>query len=116
MGIDTGLLNQRITIQKRTTATNENGFSSETWAEYYSCRSYVNGLSGSEYWAAHAVQAETTKVFTVRYCREVAAVNPKDYRIVFKDDVYNITNVDIVRYENDTVKIKAQCQIRGESV
>ena len=114
--MDTGRMNQRCTIQKRTVTVNENGFQTEEWTDYYSCWAYVNGLSGSEYWAAHAVQAESTKIFTVRYCRDVAAVNPKDYRIVFLDEIYNITNVDIVRYDSDTVKIKAQCRIEGEDV
>lgn len=116
MGLDTGRLNQRITIQRRETGVNENGLPVENWHDFYLCWASVNSLHGSEYWVAQAVQAETTKEFIVRYCRKIAEVNPKDYRLVFGDDVYNITSVDIVRYENETVKIKAQCQIRGESV
>ena len=111
-----GRMNQRITFQHRDVSVNENGFSSEVWDDFYSCSAYVNSLSGSEYWAAHAVQAETTKVFTIRYCQSVASIDPKNYRIIFQNNVYDITNIDIVRYENDMVKIKAQCRIEGENV
>lgn len=105
--METGGMNQRVTLQRRETAVDENGFESEVWRDYYTCWAYVNGLSGSEFWAAQSVQSEKTVVFTIRFCRRVSSVNPKDFRLVFRGEIYNITHVDMVRYENDTVKIKA---------
>lgn len=100
-------MNQRITIQRRETVVDENGFESEVWQDYYTCWAYANGLSGSEFWAAQAVQAEKTVNFTIRFCRRAAVLNPKNFRLVFQGELYDITHVDIVRYENDTIKLRA---------
>ena len=107
--METGAMNCRIIIQKRTEpVTNANGLQEETWHDHYLCWAYVNQLSGSEFWAAHAVQAEDTVVFTLRYCKVAAAINTRDHRIVFAGDVYDILFVDHVRQERDVVKIKAR--------
>lgn len=111
--METGTMNQRITIQRLETTVNENGLETEEWRDCYLCWAYVNGVSGSEFWAAHAVQAENTVVFTVRYCKKVAEVNPKQYRILFGGVPYNITHVDHVRFGSEEVKIKAVAQNVG---
>lgn len=107
--METGAMNCRITIQERMEpVTNANGLQEETWSDHYLCWAYVNNLSGREYWAAHAVQAEDTVVFTLRYCKVAAAINTKDHRIVFEGAVYDILFVDHVRHEKDVIKIKAR--------
>lgn len=79
----------------------------EVWRPYCTARAYVNGLFGSEYWAARQANAENTVTFEVRYCRGVAAINPAEYRIVFDGKVYDIQNVDNPQFSNRIIKIKA---------
>lgn len=81
----------------------------EDWVEkpYFSCRAYVNGLSGSEYWTASAVQAENTVDFTVRYCKKLADIIPQLYRIKFRGVPYDITTIDNIRFEDKWLKIRA---------
>lgn len=105
--IKIGKYRHRITIQLRETVTNHNGFTADEWLNFHTCWAYVSGLSGQEFWAAQAVQAENTVNFKIRYSPYLEKLNSKDYRLVFKDDVYNITSVDFVRFENKAVIIKA---------
>lgn len=107
--METGAMNCRIIIQERAGLTQTaNGLQEEAWHDHYLCWAYVNQLSGAEFWAAHAVQAQDTMVFTVRWCRKMAEVNTRDHRILFAGDVYDILFVDHVRQERDVVKIKAR--------
>jgi SPP1 family predicted phage head-tail adaptor len=105
--MDAGQFNRRITIQRRVTTVNENGMEIETWTDSYLCWAYVNGISGTEFWSAQAVQAEQTVVFTVRYCRFMKELDTMDFRILFDGKPYDIKNIDNVRYGNDVVKIRA---------
>lgn len=81
----------------------------EKWEDdpFYQCWAYANGLSGSEYWAARAQQAENTVVFTARYCRALEHVAPQDFKIVFRNATYDIVSVDHVQFRGMWVKIKA---------
>lgn len=100
-------MRERITIQKSYGTTDKNGNHLLEWRDYYLCAAYVNNLSGKEYWAAAQVNAQTDIYFIVRYCSEIKAINSEKYRIVFREQLYNITFVDNVQYANKTVKLRA---------
>lgn len=80
----------------------------DDWKDYFSCYAYANGLSGSEFWAANASQAESVVVFEVRYCSEIAEMDTQNYRIAFNNQFYDIINIDNVMFLNDNVKIRTQ--------
>lgn len=101
------LMRERITIQKGSAKTDKTGNHTAMWTDYYKCFSYVNNLSGKEYWEAKQVNAETELDFVIRYCSEVSALDTEHFRILFRGDVYDITFVDNVQYRNKTVKIRA---------
>jgi SPP1 family predicted phage head-tail adaptor len=103
--MNAGAYKKLITIEKRTKVKNENGFTSEVWEEYYTNYAYVNKLSGSEFWQAAEVAAQSTVRFELRYHPQLEDVNTKDFRIMFGTRMFNITNVDNVQFKNDTVKI-----------
>jgi SPP1 family predicted phage head-tail adaptor len=96
-------LKRKITFQKLTTSTNENGFEIEEWQDYKTVWSAVSNLSGREYYQAAAIQAEKTVKFTIRYLDSITA----DMRILFKDKQYNINSIDNVKYKNKYIEIKA---------
>ena len=67
----------------------------------------MNNLSGKEYWEAKQVTAETELEFVIRFCSEVSGLDTEHYRIIFREDIYNITFVDNVQYKNRSLKIRA---------
>ncbi len=98
-----GELRHRITFQKLTTTTNENGFEIEEWTDVKTVWASITNLHGREYYEAAAVQAENTVKFTVRYIKDLDT----SMRILFKDKQYNITSIDNIKYENRCMEIKA---------
>lgn len=109
--INIGDLNKRITIQKYTTYTTENGFDVQDWTSYKTVGASINNLWGKEFYAAKAVQSENTVEFIVRYSRDLEVLLEKDgtklYRVYWNKRVFDITFVDNIQYENKWIKIKA---------
>ena len=105
--MEIGELNKRITIKQFTTIVNENGFNEDTWANIATVWAKVTNLSGREYFAAAAVQAENTVKFTIRYMGNITT----DMRILFQDKIYNITFIDNIKYGNRYIEIKAMLEV-----
>lgn len=108
ISIDTGELNQRITFQKY--SDNSDGIGNqipETTESYYSCWSYVHGLSGREYWSARESHEENTLSFKVRFCRKLAKINKTDYFIEYKGKIYDITDINNLQAKDSILIIKA---------
>ena len=101
------LMRSRIVIQKSTPETDENGNHTLVWKDYYKCFAYANGLSGKEYWAAAQSNAQNEISFVVRYCKKLSAMTADHYRVLFNGDIYNISFVDNVQFQNKTLKIRA---------
>lgn len=93
----------KITFQKLSITTNENGFEVEEWQDFITCWAKVENLRGREFFAAEAVQAEKTVKFTIRYLQDLT----EDMRILFEDKQYNITFIDNIQYRNKYIEIKA---------
>lgn len=100
-------LNKRITIEKQNTGTTENGFDKEVWIEYKTIWASINNLFGKEFYAAKAVQAESTVEFIVRYSKELDCLNSEGYRVLWNTKIYNITFIDNIKYGNRWLKIRA---------
>ncbi|MBC8587491.1 phage head closure protein [Paratissierella segnis] len=98
-----GELNKRITFQRLTTTTNENGFEVEEWEDFKTAWAGVTNLHGREYFEAAAVQAEQTVKFTIRYLENIDT----SMRILFQGKQYNITAIDNIKYKNAYMEIKA---------
>ncbi len=104
--MNSGIFKQKIKIQKYAKGFDEIGNPQNEWVDYKSDYAYVNGLSGKEYWEAKAVQSESTVVFSMRFKPFYNGMNTQDYRLVFNSQIYNITNIDNVKFENKIIKIK----------
>lgn len=98
---------ERITIQKSTLGNDKAGNHVLSWEDYYACSAYVNNLSGKEYWESAQVNAQAEVYFLVRYCSEVAGMDTEHYRILFRGQIYNITFLDNVKYQNKILKLRA---------
>ena len=58
-------------------------------------------------WEAAQVNAQRDIYFIIRYCSEVAGMDTEHYRVLFRGQVYNITFIDNVRYQNRMLKLRA---------
>ena len=101
--VNIGDLNKRITIQNFTTIINDSGFEVNSWEPFKTVWASANNLSGREYFAAQAVQAENTLKFLIRYTKGIST----DMRILFEEKFYNITFIDDVKYSKKFIEIKA---------
>lgn len=98
---------ERITIQKSILGNDSVGNHVLVWKDYYTCSAYANNLSGKEYWEAAQVNAQKEIYFYIRYCSETAEMDTEHYRILFRGQVYDITFLDNVKYQNKTLKLRA---------
>lgn len=57
---------------------------------------------------AAQVNQEASLYFIVRYCRELENMDSTLYRIVFREEIYNITFVDFMQYQRKTIKLRAE--------
>ena len=101
------LMRERITIQKSRTKTDKAGNHTVVWENHYQCFSYVNSLSGKEYWEAKQVNAETEIDFVIRYCSEVSGLDTEHFRIDYRGNQHNMSYLEHAQYKNKTVKIRA---------
>lgn len=105
-------LNERITIQKCSVVSDSIGNRLQKWVDYYTCWAYVNNLSGKEYWAAAQSNAQHSLYFLIRYNSKVSDLNPKQYRVKFRGQIYNLTFIYNSQYENKTIKLIAELTSR----
>lgn len=103
-----GLLNTHIEIQKSSVVTDKYGNHKNEWTPYYTCHATVSSESPKEGTAAGVIVDSSKLDFTVRYCRQAAAVTSTGYRIVFGEDLYNILGVDHMNFRNKAVKFLCQ--------
>lgn len=99
-------LNHKITFEKRV-VENVNGFEIEKWIKYRNVWASANGLFGSEYYRAKEVGEQNTVQFEIYYSHSLSNLNTKDYRIIFRKQIYDIEYLDNVRFENESIKVKA---------
>lgn len=105
--MDSGAYRNLVTIQKYVEGFDDIGNPSNEWTDYAHAYAYANGLSGREYWEAANVQQENTVEFIFRWKPFFDTVNTKQYRLVFRDRIYNINMIDNIQFRNKTVKIRA---------
>ena len=84
--------------------TDKAGNHRNTWEEYLTCFTYASTYEAQE--SGDEVRQENRSiVFTVRWCRETAAVTSTGYRIRFRGDVFNILSVDPMNYQKKEIKL-----------
>ena len=66
-------LNERLTIEKSKAFTDKAGNHRNTWEDYFSCFTYASTYESQES-GDEVKQENRSVVFTVRWCRETAAV------------------------------------------
>lgn len=97
-------MNKPIKIQKLDLETEE-------WKDYYKCYAEVNKSSGREYFNAKSNITENTYNFKVRYLSQLenTIFNNNQYRIIYKNNIFKIINVDDKQEKRLKITFVADC-------
>ena len=110
-GVKIARMNERIVIEKSQAAVDSVGNHKNTWSQYFTCYAYPSTYEAEE--SGDEVKREERSVtFTVRWCTETAAVTSTGFRILFRDQYYNILSVDRMNYAKQTIKLRC-CLYEG---
>jgi len=101
-----GRMRHKITIQKRTVAFSL-GENTESWVTYLTPRAEIGNKIGRESFQARQEQSNKTVGMRLFYCSALGLMNTRDYRISFNGNIYDIEDIDNVRFENKEVVITA---------
>ena len=106
MAYATGDLREHITIEHQVTRRNANGYPETAWEDLFgeTIAAGVSDVSSRDYFAALAAGALDTVTFTTRYLEGVS----KKCRVVWQEDVYEITEVNRLGAKRDFMTIKTK--------
>lgn len=111
--MDISLLNEKIEIEVNEVTIDEIGNHTNSWKEYYSCFATISGESGNEKQEAGQTLEDTSICFTVRYCDLISKINTTNFRVLFRDEVYNIISIDHLNFKKKAIKLKCKKEIYG---
>ena len=99
------LLNVRIEIQKSTIVTDKYGNHKNTWKPYLSCYATVSGESPMEDTEGGLTVDDSRVDFTIRWFAASSVSTSTGYRVLFRDEVYDIIGVNHMNYKRMSVKL-----------
>ena len=109
--MDIGLLNEKVTFQKNTVITDSIGNQKKGWEEFNICHATIGGegmASSKEKEEAGTIVEDVSMTVTIRYCRKASEIGSTTHRIVFRDEIYDITNVDHMNFKKKCLKFSCR--------
>lgn len=106
--MDVAALRVKIMFQRQEVVTDAIGNHRNVWTDYYACHATVSGEGGTETHVAGLTLEGADIQFTVRYCRAVRSVSSTGFRIIFREEIYNILSVDHLNFKNHALKFKCE--------
>jgi len=93
--MNSGELNKRITIQKRTVIKIK-GIQTDVWSNYYSCWCSILDLYGQEKYDAYNSKLENSLKFKCRTCQLLKDMlfKTKEFRIIWNDVNFDLKFID----------------------
>ena len=110
--MNVALLNVRITIQKNTVANDRYGNRINSWDPYLSCYATVSGEAPQEDTEAGLTVDDSRLDFTIRWFAASSVISSTGYRVLFRDEVYNIIGVNHLNYKRKAVKLLCRKESR----
>lgn len=103
-----GKLNTKIILEKYITV-DDGDITTGKWEKAYNIYANANNLGYKEFWKAKECGYEGVVVFTVRYRKDIANIDPREYRIKWKDKLFNIiAPPDNIQFRNSMLKLRAK--------
>lgn len=101
------LLNQKILIQKLDVKTDNIGNQIDNWKDYVSVFTTISGQSPNESIQNGAIWDVGSINFTLRYQKKLEYIDSKNYRIIFRNEIYDIKGIDYLSFKKKVIKINA---------
>ena len=106
-----GLLNEKVTFQKNTVTTDSIGNHRNGWKDFYTCHATIGGeglARSKEKEEAGTIVEDVSMTVTIRYCRKASEIGSTTHRSVFRDEIYDITNVDHMNFKKKSLKFSCR--------
>jgi SPP1 family predicted phage head-tail adaptor len=100
-------MNERVTFQKNAVVTDEIGNHVNAWEDFYSCFATIGGeglASSRESEVAGQTVEDAGMTVTVRFCKKAAEITSTGFRVEFRGELYDITNVDHMNFKRKCLK------------
>lgn len=107
--MDIGLLNEKVTFQKNTVITDSIGNHKTDWEDFYICHATIGGegmVKSKE--EAGIVVEDAGMTVTIRYCKKASEIGSTTHRIIFRDEIYDITSVDHMNFKKKCLKFSCR--------
>lgn len=107
--IKSGDLRHPVTLLRPDTSLDARGRRVTEWTEAAHVHAAKTDVSGREFWAAHAVNAEDIVTFTIRWRTDVDAT----WRLRHGESIYNILEVNHLGYMTDYIRLRCRIVTGG---
>jgi SPP1 family predicted phage head-tail adaptor len=111
--MNSAILNRRITFQRLTKTVDVDGYPIKQWDNLKTVWAGKNNITGREYYAAAAIQAENTVIFKIKYLKTLDSEyndeglnTTKMYRIKYNGLYFNIQYIDDVKTQHIEMDIR----------
>ena len=109
MAIKAGDLRHPLTLIRPDTTTGDHGRRSTVWTEVTTVYAAKQDVSGREFFAAHAVNAEDIVTFTIRWRDDIDTT----WRVKHHSTTYGILEVNHLGYMQDYLRLKCRTVTGG---
>ena len=113
--MEIGTLNQRITILEHRTVIDEIGNHITEWEETFSLWAKVTVKTASETTEAGVTKEVQKLEFLVRQSSASLNINSTNFRILFRNSIYNVTGITSLYDHNNYMKIEGEIRKAGAS-
>ena len=113
--MEIGTLNQRITILEHRTVIDEIGNHITKWEETFSLWAKVTVKTASETTDAGVTKEVQKLEFLVRQSPASLNINSTNFRILFRNSIYNVTGITPLYDHNNYMKIEGEIRKAGAS-
>ena len=113
--MEIGTLNQRITILEHRTVIDEIGNHITKWEETFSLWAKVTVKTASENTDVGVTKEVQKLEFLVRQSPASLNINSTNFRILFRNSIYNVTGITPLYDYNNYMKIEGEIRKAGAS-
>ena len=113
--MEIGTLNQRITILEHRTVVDEIGNHITKWEEAFSLWAKVTVKTATETTDAGVIKEVQKLEFLVRQSLASLNINSTNFRILFRNNIYNVIGITPLYDHNNYMKIEGEIRKAGAS-
>lgn len=106
--------NNPISIVKKETVIDDEGYKKDTYKVVYKCFAYINNLYGKELYNAFGVGLENTLNIKIKYCKLLKELffdndnKNRDYKVKWNNIIFDISLVDFLGFNNEDIILKVR--------